>query len=129
MTPVMQTKFGAIGNCFEACLASLLNMSIERVPNFGAYGDEGDWMAEVNEWLSQMGLAYFEARIPNDEIDDFFRDKDFFHVMVGHTNRFEHLQHAIVGRKGKMVHDPHPDGVGILPTREMLIGVVVRTFL
>jgi hypothetical protein len=127
MTPVMQTRFGRQGNCFEACIASLLDMSIERIPDLAAYDDDGEWMGRLNEWLSKMGLAYFEARIPRDEMKGFFSDKDFCHVMIGPTNRFTDLQHAVVGRKGQLVHDPHPDGVGVLSEPESLrIGVIVR---
>lgn len=127
MTPVMQTAFGRQGNCFEACIASLLDMSIDRVPDLAAYDDNGESIGRLNEWLSKIGLAYFEARIPRNEVQEFFSDKDFYHVMVGPTSRFTDLQHAVIGRRGQLAHDPHPDGVGILPEPESLrIGVIIR---
>lgn len=125
MIPIQQTRLGSTGNCFEASIASLLNLSIDQVPDFGAYEEDGTWMDKLNEWLAPKGLAYFEARIARNEIDDFFRHKDFYHVICGPTVRSTRIHHAVVGRKGKMVHDPHPDCIGILEEDSLHIGVLI----
>lgn len=125
MIPIYQTRLGATGNCFEASIASLLNLPLDQVPDLAAYEDNGLWADKLNEWLAPKGLAYFEARIARNEIDDFFKHKDFYHIICGPTARSAKIHHAVVGRKGKMVHDPHPDGIGVLEEENLNIGVLV----
>ena len=56
-----QTKFGGEdapiekrGNCFAACLASIVGVDLDTVPNFCALGDT--WMERANAWLGERGL-------------------------------------------------------------------------
>ena len=53
MRPVDQTTFGVPGgNCFSACVASLLSLPIDEVPYFmGA----DDWFAYFEDWLGSRG--------------------------------------------------------------------------
>ena len=39
MIPVTQTTFAPAGNCLAACLASILEVPIEAIPNFHANDD------------------------------------------------------------------------------------------
>ena len=129
MIPLKQTRLGETGNCFETCIASLLNLEIEQVPDLLAY-EHGPWMEKINEWLaSKYKLAYIILYLPKIERDCFFSDKDFYHVMIGNTNRSSDIKHAVVGRRGKMVHDPHPDNIGILDDDMLKIGVLVSQCL
>ena len=83
-------------------------------------------MKKLNEWLArEYQLQYFESHIKIKELKDFFFDKDFYHIIVGKTIRYEKLLHAVVGRKGKMVHDPHPKGVGLVEEDILRFGIVV----
>ena len=130
MTPTQQTVFGDKGNCFEACIASFFDMDIKDVPDFNAYEEGGVWMRHLNNWLAPQGLVYFEGRIPHTEIEEFFRDKDFYHIMIAPTMRSSEICHAVIGRKGKMLFDPHPDNVGIIKEKNGLrFGVFVKTFV
>ena len=68
MKPVYQTIFGKTnGNCFAACIASILEMDLEDVPHF-CRGDNPEWMFDLNEWLYQFGLGAltvaFQDEIP-----------------------------------------------------------------
>ncbi len=65
-----------------------------------------------------------ECLIPLDEIDDFFRNKDFYHIIIGPTNRGS-VYHGVVGRKGKIVFDPYPDDSGLLYENPVRIGVFI----
>ena len=51
---VPQTKFGMEGNCFSACIASILGLSIEQVPEFTE--EAGGWFFRWQVWLKQYGL-------------------------------------------------------------------------
>ncbi len=125
MTPVKQTRLGKNGNCFEASIACLLNLKLEEVPDLLAY-EHGPWMEKLNNWLAkEYKLTYMEVHIPIKEADDFFSDKDFFHIICGNTTRSTHIKHAVIGRKGKMVHDPHPSNIGLVEDDMLHIGILV----
>ena len=125
MNPVMQTIMGDKGNCFNACIASLLNINIDDVPVLDSFQD-GEWSAQLNEWLYPRGLVYFDIRIAKSEAGLFFKDKDFYHVLTGPSPRLPGLDHCVIGRKGKIVHDPHPEGTGLIDKQTYLtIGILV----
>ena len=110
MIPVFQTTFGfPHGNCFAACLASILELPIADVPNF-CDGDNPRWKADCLEWLRPFGLYLLSVALP----DDFPADQmpAGYHVMSGKSPRGK-FNHSVVGFAGKMVHDPHPSGDGI----------------
>lgn len=67
MKKVYQTIYGEEkGNCFAACVASILELNIEQVPDFlGEYGDR--WMYGLNEWLEQFGLAAITVAFQDDD--------------------------------------------------------------
>jgi hypothetical protein len=127
MTPVKQTKFGTEGNCFNACIASLLDLKIDQVPELQGWEDE-QWITELNEWLINRGQVYFELRIAKTESTLFFRNKDFYHVLIGQSPRLDGYDHCVVGRKGIIIHDPHPDNIGIVDNDSYIkIGIIAST--
>ena len=109
MKPVMQTMTGTEGNCFPACIASLLEIRIDEIPSLG----DLTWVSELNEWLRPRGLVHLDIRIAKDEIEEFFSDKDFHHVLTGPSPRLDGYDHSVIGRRGVMVHDPYIDGMGL----------------
>ena len=55
MKPVMQTKFGPVeGNCFCACLASMLELPIEDIPFY----HDVNWFKNYNDFLMTKGFTY-----------------------------------------------------------------------
>ena len=56
MKPVTQSKVGAHGRCFPACVASILEVPESSVPG---YEDTPD----VYQWLERRGLRYAQASI------------------------------------------------------------------
>lgn len=57
MRRVAQTKFGEHdGNCFEACLATILDLDLGDVPNFDGLQGPEDWGRMVL-WLLDSSLA------------------------------------------------------------------------
>lgn len=113
MKKVFQTKFGEKGNCFEACLASILEKKIDEVPTLGS--DEG-WLYKLSDFLAPLGLFYIEIDPENNEerkvIQAMYEDgTDIYHFVNGISPRGG--EHAVVGLNGKIVHDPHPGGKGL----------------
>lgn len=107
MKPVDQTTFGHPGgNCFSACVASLLHLSIEDVPYFmGA----DNWFQAFAEWLRPRGFYPVCFKIDTAK-DDLWRPAGFY-ILGGESVRGPH---AIVAREHFDVHDPHPSRAGLV---------------
>ncbi len=112
MKPVMQTKFGDNGNCWAACLASLLEFDITDVPDLFTHAEDIEWKANTNAWLARYGFGCleFSSLSPDD-----YKALNLatYHIIIGPSPRQEG-SHAVIGRAGRIVHDPHPDGTGLL---------------
>jgi hypothetical protein len=100
MRRVVQTRTGADGNCLNACLASILELPLRAVPEFG-----DDWAAEVNDFLSKYGLAYRRAPVDGAKPSG-------YSTIEGVSPRGG--LHACVAYDGELAWDPHPieDGTG-----------------
>lgn len=107
MKPVMQTRLGADGNCFEACIASILEIPLEEVPDLGGAATPEKWATIINVWLAKRGLQYVELDYQEDG-DALWRCISTYHIIIGHELRG--VYHAVVGKNGKPVHDPYPGG-------------------
>ena len=125
MRPVYQTRFGGhdeedTGNCFAACLASLLEVPIDTIPDF--MGDS-DWMARANVWLAPHGLAILSFAPPETPGMPWPGPGGCYHLMGGYGPSGD--AHAVVALDGKMVHDPlGPDAQGLARVEEW--GVLVN---
>jgi hypothetical protein len=116
MKPVDQTIFGAPhGNCFAACVASILELPLEDVPNFVLEG-EGWWNA-AKAWLHERGYALLWVKHdavacgyvdPNPLID-----AGHYIITTGQSPRGEFL-HCVIEHRGRIVHDPHPSRDGFV---------------
>lgn len=123
MTPylqLVQLPDGNVkGDCFRTCIACLLDIHPEKVPLF--IGDEtaidpgGDQLNQACDWLIENhGLSI--ARI---FWDGAMLDKDDVLNLCSETIRGHHyllsgqssngLNHCVICRGNKIVHDPKPD--------------------
>jgi hypothetical protein len=94
--PIEQSRIGERGTCFRACLASLLNLREDQVPDFpDANQDSG-----VDKFLRRFGLHYNERPIDRGD------PPRGWHVILGESPRGG--EHAVVGYNGIFRHDPHP---------------------
>ena len=100
MTRVFQDKFGpGVGTCLQACVASVLSLSLHDVPDV-AHEDPEVFQA----FLRRMGLI--ELVLPPTT------KPDCYYIADGASERTGN-QHACVYRAGKLVHDPHPGRHGL----------------
>jgi hypothetical protein len=107
----MQTRVGQLnGNCFEACIASLLEIPLHSVPDFPR--DEAPFILAVQQFLREYGLFYIQTPIDDLAIAPAFASGFTWHTMEGISERGGN--HACVGLNGKLVHDPHPGGRGLV---------------
>ena len=106
MIKVFQNVMGSKrGNCGSACWASILHLDINEVPNFH---DAKDYIKAERKFLSKFGLDYVTI-----SLYDGGKIPDVWHIMTGKSPRFN-VRHAVVGFGGKIMHDPSPEGGGIL---------------
>jgi len=127
--PVDQDRFGANGNCFAACIASLLDISLAEVPDSGHQGYE----KPLADFLRPCGLAYCEVYVGNMtrlKADDpplpelhlgwqplVYSQPHPMCVICGPSPNGP-WSHACVGRANgwgyELLHDPNPSRKGIL---------------
>lgn len=111
MKPVTQTiTDSGKGNCMSACLASLLELDINEVPNFVAEnGDE--WLVACNMWLSDRGLTLIMMKAGGEIYGGRF---PFIVSCASPRSTVEKpLRHAVVMSHGphgglEVLHDPYP---------------------
>jgi len=127
MKPVQQTVFGQpLGNCFPACLASLLERPLSDFP-FPPYED--DWMQQVDRCLQTLGLAYIEW--PGDQ--GYSWSGRFLCMVHGVSPRG--IKHSVIAEHYvedgqhcyRWVHDPHPEGGWVKDVDG--VGVLVPTWM
>lgn len=110
MTPVDQTilhdpQTGAIGNCMQAAIASLLDLAIEDVPHFAALSEEpAEVGAALVEWTHKRRMLWLQ-------LDAEMVPDDMPVLFYGKSPRG--LPHLVVGVGSKIVHDPHPSREGL----------------
>lgn len=99
------------GNCFHACISCILDLnSAEDVLQLQELYDneETSWWFEIQTWLEERGwlLETMNGHPKTDEI----------YLVSGKSPR--HIQHIVIYQNDKMIHDPQPDGSGLLPGGE-----------
>lgn len=122
MKPQMQTirhdpDNGDWGDCFRACLASLLEIDAADVPHFMDGGfDPLHTFSNVQDWLAPMGWGMASIVVDCDlqEALDFncaIRFKAHFMVTgMGPTG----CDHTVLATEGAIVHDPSPRSAGLV---------------
>lgn len=114
MKPVDQTKFGyPEGNCFSACVASLLELDLSEVPFF--MGRE-DWWEAFARWLYPRGLypLHFPMRVDG-------LGPPGLYIAGGASPRDPQYMHAVVARGREIVHDPNPSRLGLVSIEDVTL--------
>ena len=98
MVPVEQSILAPpFGDCMRACVASILERSLDEVPN--PHGD--NWWDEWNLWVGQFGLSFMN--FPLDPSSD-WRPPGYWIGAV----RCADQMHAVVMEGADMVWNPDP---------------------
>lgn len=127
MIPVDQTTFGQPGgNCFSACVASLLDLPISEVPYFMDETSGVKWYAQLDAWLAPRGYYALHFNI----VDRAAYDRENlwpkgYYILGGKSPRGDH---AVVARGAEVVHDPHPSRDGLDPATVDGFTLLVPTF-
>jgi hypothetical protein len=111
MIPVYQTRFrndepGALpGNCTQATLASIFELPLDAVPDFRSDAN-GRQVEKIAAFARSQGYEY--RVMPSALV---YPPKGY-HTISGVSPRG--VRHLVVGYNGKIVHDPHPEGGGVV---------------
>ena len=103
---VLQTRFGKPdGNCHTAALATILGVSLSRIPDVPASQD--DFLVRLEEWLRfEYGLATLMVTGPTPS--RVWSLGGVVHLASGSGPR--DCRHTIVMCDRELVWDPHPAG-------------------
>ena len=100
-----QTVLGQKGNCHSACLAMLLGLRLDDVPNFN---DAADYHGALHSFLARFGYTILTFPISAVELRAFQKG----YAIVGGTSP-RGYNHAVLYRDGQLWHDPHPERGGV----------------
>lgn len=131
MKPVFQTRFHHDGNCLSACIASILEVPLERVDFIG---EKDVWLERCQKTLKPFGLFYLGINIT--EKMNLMAVPENYCIFTGRTHRNPNgeLLHCVVGqlvcREGimhfKTVHDPNiKDPNGLIRGRPEELGFLI----
>jgi len=120
MKPKMQTLFydkDGTGNCFEACIASIFEIELKDVPNFHGI----NWFGDFLRWLKLRGYTSYGC-LYNENIESYKGGVGGYFVVAGESPRGKHIKggHAVIYKAGKLVHDPYPDGTGVVSIKYIM---------
>lgn len=128
MKPVFQENIDAgTGDCFSACLASILELPLDAVPKFRRDNPvPNDMMADARRWLAEnFGLSIVTIQMEKE-----LRTGEDIRLIGAHPGtpciaggvspNVEGVCHAVVGEidehgmNFRLTHDPNPSGKGIV---------------
>lgn len=120
MKPIMQ-KYLHIpgkqnGDCWRACIASIIECDIEELPIPIIEESWSEYGFKMDKKLAEMGwesIQYPVRSIKEGMLTSL--DTNGYVLALGKSPRFKGsgLNHYVVWKNG-MVHDPHPENLGIL---------------
>lgn len=102
------------GDCYRACVASILGVPIRSVPNFAADGQDWDEMfCAARAWLRERGLGFFRtycsAGWTKEKVLECFSTENSGVpiILMGHSGKpGSRENHAVVALNGLIAHDP-----------------------
>lgn len=108
------------GDCWRACIASILNLPAATVPHFAELsGNCWDGMYQLaREWLAERGVGIFRTYCSADWtletlLEHFSKANVGVPIIVnGQSGRRTEENHAVIAMNGRIAHDP--SGVGVI---------------
>lgn len=105
MKPVKQTRTGERGNCYAACIATLLEIKLSEVPELDTEKPEDFWKT-VRNWLESKGYALVHV---GPSISRYLYNA--YYIASGPSPRLNGILHACIYKGDEPVFDPAPDNL------------------
>uniref|UniRef100_A0A6M3KTF4 Uncharacterized protein n=1 Tax=viral metagenome TaxID=1070528 RepID=A0A6M3KTF4_9ZZZZ len=127
MKKIYQTKFRGIdapigerGNCWQAAVASVLELPLDEVPDIQVYDDEIHWFDNFREWLKQYGLSAFGLTTGGNIVIQ------GYHLIECKSTTLNNGElHVVVGLNQEVVHDPNPNATSIGEVADYIVFTVL----
>jgi hypothetical protein len=117
---------GVAGNCHITCIACLTGIDPELFPQppLDPYGWE-EYLKEIDYFLEKREISVLRI-YPTDEIlKDLGAHYPNIPMIVGGLSPRGKGRHAVIYLDGKMIHDPHPSGDGIVGDPDYSISIIL----
>lgn len=105
------------GDCYRACVASILNIPVTAVPNFADATDWDTMLEAVRAWLAERDLALFRTYCSagweiGKLLEVFSAGNGGVPIILSGQSRADPTDnHAVVVMDGKIFHDPSGAGI------------------
>ena len=112
---------GKYGDCFRACIASILELPYDEVPHFVM---EEDWLAKTSKWMHDRGYTFvtipYDGDVPLRDVllAQSIQNPGMYYMLGGSSPL---VNHTVVCLNDRIVHDPagRPEGEQIVgPTTD-----------
>jgi hypothetical protein len=137
MIRVKQTKFGPVeGNCFAACIASLLEVPIEEVP---IDPSADSWWSTTQCYLRSKNMFFLEVRLDVAMAYPLYAMNNVYCIFTGRSPRkfagHDVVNHCVVGMIDSLpdqqviftqIHDPHPDNTFLVDGSIWGLGFILK---
>ncbi len=102
-----QTKFGEEGNCNAACLATILGLQRDEIPNFGLETPKGqNWATAQNLWLAKYGIVILTIDLtPKGKLPWLNALADKIPCIISGKSPRKDFHHAVVGQYRLYIKD------------------------
>lgn len=116
MFKIDRTRFGGKdspiygqGNCFQACVATVLQIPLEEAFNHASYADD-EWLPEFNKWLEQYGLGCIFVEMSQEKPASTTAIKGINIAECMSKTLYHGERHAVVICDNfELFHDPNPN--------------------
>lgn len=106
---------GIYGDCHRTAIACLLDKQVEDVPHFGEHFMDSDkFNKAVADYLLTQGMRVFTTPYHGETpLHEMLKaighyNPDCYYLLTGQSPR--NVNHVVVCRGGRIIHDPHFDG-------------------
>jgi hypothetical protein len=114
-----QTVFGdGKGNCFATCIACLLRVPADTVPNF-CVDRPSRWFMDCNDWLRERGWTALYLR--GESWVAFLPEQHPGLTVIASGPGPRGCDHCVLMRDGKLLHDPHPSEDGLVRVNDVMV--------
>lgn len=119
----------AIGNCWQTCAASILDLPAEALPDQAAIEREGWSFGNALSCYLAKHHSILRVLLYTWQLKAPIIFHDVYHIICGPSPRTATnggVNHCVVGRAGRQVWDVHPSRAGLIDVDEMQFFVKVE---
>lgn len=112
-----QPHRGVHGDCHRAALASIFELPLDAVPHFAEGSPPvAEFNRRIEDWLNERNLTSWTAPMQGElqrVLDALGNGSPSAYWLLSGRSK-SGVDHTVIGRRGRIVHDPSPDNVGVI---------------